>query len=223
MKSTANAPAAAKSIVVWGGGGHGHAVIDVLRAIGGWTIAGIIDNLNPKGSIIMGLPVLGDERALPALRKQGVANVVVAIGDCSARARMLAEVCGLGFQTPAIVHPACIVAPSAQIAPACVLCAGSVVGAQTQIAAGVILNTRASVDHDNQIGACAHVAPGAVVCGFVTVGRETWIGAGAVVRDHLSIGHHVMVGAGAVVLKNVADGQMVYGNPARPQRRPSSP
>lgn len=215
MKSNANMNTTPKSIVVWGGGGHGHVVIDLLRAIGGWDIVGIVDNLHPKETRIMGVPVLGDAEILPALRKQGVEHIVVAIGDCAARARMAAEACALGFLTPAILHPSSIVAPSAKVGPACVLCAGSIVGAQTEIGTGVILNTRSSVDHDNRIGDFAHVAPGAVLCGSATVGRETWIGAGAVVRDHLTIGARAMVGAGAVVLKDVADGTTVVGNPAK--------
>jgi sugar O-acyltransferase (sialic acid O-acetyltransferase NeuD family) len=214
MRFNASANVAPKTIVIWGGGGHGHVVIDLLRALGNWDIAGIIDSRNPKGGLIMGVPVLGDAEALPLLRKQGVENIVVAIGDCGARARMLEQARAIGFQTPALVHPSCLLSPSATIGPACVFCAGSIVGAQTQIGPGVILNTRASVDHDNQMGACSHVAPGAVVCGFVKVGRETWIGAGAVIRDHLSIGDQVMVGAGAIVLKNVPDGKTVIGNPA---------
>jgi UDP-perosamine 4-acetyltransferase len=214
MKSTDNMNAGPKSIVVWGGGGHGHVVIDLLRAIGGWNIAGVVDNLNPPGTLIMGVPVLGDAALLPSLRKQGIDNLVVAIGDCAARTRMLDQAVSMGFQTPTLIHPSCVLSPSAAIGTACVLCAGGIVGPQSQLGAGVILNTRASVDHDNRIGDCTHVAPGAVVCGFVTVGRESWIGAGAVVRDHLSIGSHVMVGAGAVVLKDVPDGQTVVGNPA---------
>ena len=214
MKSNESMNAAPKSIVVWGGGGHGHVVIDLLCAIGDWNIVGVIDNLNPKGSLIMGVPVLGDAEVLPDLRKQGVENLVVAIGDCPARTRMLKQARALGFHTPTLIHPSCILYPSAVVGEACVLCAGTIVGAQAKIGDGVILNTRASVDHDNQIGDCVHVAPGAVVCGFVTVGRESWIGAGAVVRDHLSIGSHVMVGAGAIVLKDVPDGQTVVGNPA---------
>ena len=223
MKSSANASDAPRPIVVWGGGGHGHVVIDLLRASGGWTIAGIIDNLNPKGTRIMGVPVRGDADQLPLLRKEGVAHVAVAIGDCAARARMLEQALALGFQAPALIHPACLVAPSATIGPACVLCAGGLVGPQTTLGTGVILNTRASVDHDNRIGDFAHVAPGAVVCGFVTVGRGTWIGAGAVVRDHLSIGAGVMVGAGSLVLKNVPDGQTVYGNPATARGKSPTP
>lgn len=214
MTSSTGANPAPKSVVVWGGGGHGHVVIDILRAIGGWTIAGLVDNRHPPGARIMNVPVLGDAEVLPALRQQGLENIVVAVGDCAARAQMLRHALALGFQTPTLAHPSSIRYPSAVIGPGCVLCALSIVGAQTTIGAGTILNTRSVVDHDNRIGACVHVAPGAVVCGFVTIGDETWIGAGAVVRDHLAIGDRVMVGAGAVVLKNVADGLTVYGNPA---------
>jgi UDP-perosamine 4-acetyltransferase len=221
MKSNASMNAAPKSIVVWGGGGHGHAVIDILRSIGGWDIAGIIDNLNPIGTRIMGLPVLGDADMLPVFRSQGVDNLVVAIGDGSARAQRLAQARALGFQTPSIIHPACILYPSAHIGSACVLCAGAIVGAQSRIGDGVILNTRSVVDHDCAIGECCHLAPGAVLCGFVSVGRETWVGAGAIVRDHLAVGKNVMIGAGSVVLKSVSDGQTVYGNPARLKVRSS--
>ena len=223
MKSSANASDAPRPIVVWGGGGHGHVVIDLLRIIGSWDVAGILDNRNPPGARIMDVPVLGDADCLPQLRRDGVENVVVAIGDCSARAKMLQRVRDLGFQTPSIIHPSCIIYPSAVIGSACVLCPMSIVGAQTTIGMGTILNTRSVVDHDNQIGHCAHVAPGAVLCGFVAVGSETWIGAGAVVRDHLSIGNRVMVGAGSVVIKNVPDGSTVYGNPAAAKGKASTP
>jgi sugar O-acyltransferase (sialic acid O-acetyltransferase NeuD family) len=214
---------ATKTIVVWGGGGHGHVVLDLLQTVGGWSIAGVIDNLNPKGTRIMGVPVLGDADLLPAVRKQGVDSIVVAIGDCAARARMLEQARALGFQTPTLIHPTSIRSPSAAVGAACVLCAGSIVGPGSALGPGVILNTRASVDHDNRIGDCVHVAPGAVVCGFVTVGRESWIGAGAVVRDHLAIGRQVMVGAGAIVLKDVPDGLTVVGNPAAPLEKAPPP
>lgn len=223
MKSNTTVNSTPKPIVVWGGGGHGHVVIDLLRTLGGWDIRGIVDSLTPVGHRIMDLPVLGDADRLPDLRRNGVEHIVVAIGDCTARANMLQQVQQLGYRTPALVHPSCVLAPSAVIGPACVLCAMSMVGAQTTIGAGSILNTRASVDHDNDIGDCTHVAPGAVVCGFVSIGRETWIGAGAIVRDHLSIGNHAMIGAGAVVLKDVADGQTVYGHPATVRHKEPAP
>ena len=211
--------AKSKPIAIWGGGGHGHVVIDILRTLGGWNPVGFIDNAHPVGARIMDVPVLGDMDVLPALLRQGVQDIVVAIGNCSVRAQMIKQALSLGFQTPSIAHPSCIVYPSASIGPACVICALSIVGAQTCVGAGVILNTRSVVDHDNHIGNCSHVAPGAVLCGFVTVGAETWIGAGSVVRDHISIGNHVMVGAGSVVVKNIPSDQMAYGNPAKLKAR----
>ena len=45
--------------------------------------------------------------------------------------------------------------------------------------------------------------------------RGCSIGAGAVVLPGITIGQDALVGAGAVVTKDVADGQTVYGNPAR--------
>jgi hypothetical protein len=126
---------AGKPIVVCGGCGHGHVVIDLLRTSGEWDIRGIVDNLHPPGSRIMGIPVLGDADRLPALLREGVHHIVVAIGDCTARAGMLKQALDLGFQTPSLVHPSCVLYPSAVIGPACVLCAMSVVGAQSVIGA----------------------------------------------------------------------------------------
>ncbi len=223
MTSSASANPAPKSIVVWGGGGHGHVVVDLLRVLGGWDVVGFLDNLNPPGARIMGVPVLGDADQLPRLRERGVAHVAVAIGDPAARADMLARARALGFDMPTLVHPSCVVSPAATVGSACVLCAGAVVGPQTVLGTGVIVNTRASVDHDVRLGDFAHVAPGATVCGFVSIGRATWIGAGAVVRDHLAIGARVMVGAGAVVLQDVADGLTVFGCPAKPQPKERAP
>ena len=205
MKSSASARRAPKPIVVWGGGGHGHVVVDLLRVRGGWDVVGILDNRNPLGTRIMDVPVLGDADQLPRLRREGLAHVAVAIGDAAARADMLARARALGFDMPTLIHPSCIVSPTAAVGPACVLCAGAVVGPQTVLGTGVILNTRASVDHDVRLGDFAHVAPGATVCGFVDVGPATWIG------------------AGAVVLQDVPDGLTVFGCPAKPQPKERAP
>ncbi len=223
MTSSAGAKPAPKSIVVWGGGGHGHVVVDLLRVLGGWNVVGLLDNRNPPGTRILDVPVLGDADQLPRLRDRGVAHVAVAIGDPAARADMLARARALGFEMPTLVHPSCVVSPAAVLGPACVLCAGALVGPLSVLGTGVILNTRASVDHDVRLGDFAHVAPGATVCGFVAIGRETWIGAGAVVRDHLALGDRVMVGAGAVVLQDVAAGLTVFGCPAKPQPKERTP
>jgi acetyltransferase-like isoleucine patch superfamily enzyme len=78
------------------------------------------------------------------------------------------------------------------------------------------VNTAASVDHDCIIGAGVHVMPGATVAGEVTVADAAAIGSNATVLPRLRIGKGAVVGAGAVVTRDVADGQVVVGCPARP-------
>jgi UDP-2-acetamido-3-amino-2,3-dideoxy-glucuronate N-acetyltransferase len=51
------------------------------------------------------------------------------------------------------------------------------------------------------------------------IGKRATIGSGATILGGLTIGEDALVGAGAVVTKDVAPGQTVAGNPARPMRQ----
>ena len=50
----------------------------------------------------------------------------------------------------------------------------------------------------------------------ITIGRNVWIGGGAILLPGLRVGDDAVIGAGAVVTRDVAPGQTVVGNPARP-------
>ena len=54
-----------------------------------------------------------------------------------------------------------------------------------------------------------------VSTGQVVIGDDVWIGANAVVLPNVSIGCHSVVAAGAVVTKDVPDGCVVAGVPAK--------
>ena len=53
----------------------------------------------------------------------------------------------------------------------------------------------------------------------VTIGRDVWIGGNATILPGVTIGDGALVGAGSVVTRDVAPGETVGGNPARPLRR----
>jgi acetyltransferase-like isoleucine patch superfamily enzyme len=54
-----------------------------------------------------------------------------------------------------------------------------------------------------------------VLGGDVEVGAEAHVGMGAVVLERRRIGRRAVVGAGAVVTRDVRDGMVVVGVPAR--------
>jgi acetyltransferase EpsM len=71
------------------------------------------------------------------------------------------------------------------------------------------------VSHDCAVGNFVMVGVNAVVCGYATVHEGAHIAPGALVRDGVTVGRYSVVGLGAVVIRDVPDGAIVAGNPAR--------
>ena len=50
----------------------------------------------------------------------------------------------------------------------------------------------------------------------ISIGKNAWVSRGVTILPGVSIGDHAIVGANAVVTKDVADGEIVAGIPAKP-------
>jgi len=53
----------------------------------------------------------------------------------------------------------------------------------------------------------------------ITIGDDAWVGDSVIVLDGVTIGRGAVIGAGSVVTRDVADGAIAVGNPAREIRR----
>ena len=49
----------------------------------------------------------------------------------------------------------------------------------------------------------------------MTIKTGTFIGANCIIRENVCIGKNVVVGAGSVVLNNIPDNSLVFGNPSK--------
>jgi sugar O-acyltransferase (sialic acid O-acetyltransferase NeuD family) len=201
-------------LVIAGAGGHGRVVADAAVASGVYTDVQFLDDRHPNVVLQEGWRVTG---VLDDLARLPTANTafVPAFGDASLRLRILAGAVQLGFECPAVIHPAATVSRFAEIGRGSVVFAGAVVNVGARVGDGCILNTGATIDHDCTLADGVHVCPGAHLAGNVSLGRRTWFGIGAVAKQAITIGDDVIVGAGAVVLEDVSNGSTVLGNPAR--------
>ncbi|MFV0299923.1 MAG: maltose acetyltransferase domain-containing protein [Paracoccus sp. (in: a-proteobacteria)] len=62
-------------------------------------------------------------------------------------------------------------------------------------------------------------ASGLEIARAIVIGPDVWIGGGAIIMGGVTIGAGAIIGAGSVVTGDVAEGEIVAGNPARPLNR----
>jgi len=214
MTTAAAARANKPQVLLIGAGGHAKALVDLLRAARWPEPAGALDD-SPDPADVLGVPVLGTTAQLAALRPQGLAAVVVALGDNALRARFGAVARALGYALPTLVHPAATIAASARLGAGCVVLPLAVLGAEAVAGDLVILNTASVAEHDCVLEEAAHLAPGAILSGGVRVGARALVGVGAAVLPGIAIGADAVIGAGAAVTADVPPGARVAGVPAR--------
>jgi sugar O-acyltransferase (sialic acid O-acetyltransferase NeuD family) len=189
-------------IVIVGAGAQGAIVADILERAGTPAI-GFVDDT--PGKDVLGR--IDDLRTIPH------DAIVIAIGDNRLRRGLVEKLAGERLATA--IHPFTSIAASASIGEGSMISAGVIVQPRAVIGRCVILNTKASVDHDSVIGDLGHISLGATIGANVRIGEGTLIAAGATIVSGMTVGSRSIVGAGAVVVRDVPDDVTAFGVPAR--------
>ncbi len=200
------------AVIVYGGGGHGKAVIDLLRAVGGYTLIGVIDDGGQPGDPVLDSSVIGGENALAALKDAGcklALNAVGGIGAMSSRISVFERLRAAGFDFPTLIHPGAVVEPNAELGAGVQVFPHAYVGSEAKLGFGCIVNTGAIVSHDCMLADYVNLAPGAIVAGAVHIGEGTLIGMGVTINLNVRIGTAARVGNGATIKEDVPDGGIV--------------
>ena len=208
-----------KSLILWGARGHAKVLNEFLPRLG-FRIVAVFDNVPVDPPPIAGVPVF---LGMPGFRNWRTENpdsgtqALIAIGGHRGRDRLeiQQELYGAGILPAIAVHPTAFVAADARVGDGSQILANAAVCTEAVIGKCCIINTSASVDHECSLGDGVHIAPGATLTGCVSIGEHTMIGAGAVVLPRIRIGRSVIVGAGSVVTRDIPDGKVAFGNPAR--------
>ena len=210
---------APNAIIVYGGGGHGKALIDLIRAEGSYTLAGIVDDGIPASTMIMGVPVLGGAGIIKQLFERGVclaANAVGGIGNIQTRIKVFERLSQTGFSCPALIHPRAFIEPSATLAEGIQVMPHAYVGSEVEVGYGVIVNTGAIVSHDCRLGEYANLSPGAILAGEVSIGSAVLVGMGVTINLRVRVGDRARIGNGATVKQDVPEGAVVHAGSTWP-------
>ena len=85
----------------------------------------------------------------------------------------------------------------------------------TVIKNGVKIDDHVYLAHNVFVKENSLLMAGVKLNGRVEVGKECWIGTNVLVREGCVIGNYVTVGMGGVVVKNIEEYAVVFGNPAK--------
>jgi sugar O-acyltransferase (sialic acid O-acetyltransferase NeuD family) len=196
-------------LLIFGGGGHAKSIMDMVKLLDKYVIAGILDDdRRLTGKDVLGIPVLGTRVLLPILLDRGVrqaANGVGGILDINVRIKIFEALEEAGFAFPILVHPRATVETSSVIDGGVQVFANSYIGSEVHLQMRCMVNTNAVVSHDCVIGMYTHIAPGALLAGEVRVGARTLVGMGVTTAIGVRIGDNVRIGNGAIILADVPD------------------
>ncbi len=194
-------------ILLYGAGGHGVVVSDILKCQGISDVVFVDDAPEAK---IQGYSVIQASE----IQQYDYSGMIITVGLNRTR-KKIAHSIKLPFLNA--FHPkAAISEINIQIEYGTVIMANVVINPRVQIGAHSIINSGAVVEHDCQLGRFTHLGPNATLCGGVLLGDGCFVGSGAVVLPGISIGAWSTIGAGAVVTKDIPEHCTAVGAPAVP-------
>ncbi|MGM9837764.1 MAG: NeuD/PglB/VioB family sugar acetyltransferase [Paludibacteraceae bacterium] len=206
-----------KTIYVLGIGRNTPVFYDLLTDCG-YTILGLYHFDDSRtGEHDHGFEIMGSFEDLWRMNSLEGMNFVLSQGNNQVRADVFNRILSKGGNLPTIIHPSAHVSQYATLGQGVIVHMNAIVHPDVVIGDDTVLSYNTAVTHSSSIGKHCYMAANAMVGAYVHVDDYAFIGIGAsVVSGKVQrIGLHATVGAGALVVKDVADYDVVAGVPAR--------
>lgn len=205
-----------KSVII-GAGKYGAIYLSYLKESGIDIIGFLDDDPDEWDKMIDGVPVLGPISKLETLKSShDVEAVYCPLGNNRLRVKFLRYAGELGYHTPNYIHPSVTISPNVKIGKGVYILLGSNIMPDTVIEDYVMISMGVNVAHHNILGEGTFLSTGCNFGASINAKPYTYCGIGSTIMTGLhSLGTDSLVGAGAVVIKDVPDGAVVAGVPAK--------
>jgi len=199
-------------LLIIGASGHGKVIADIAIKMGKWQSIAFLDD-DEGIKLSLGMNVIG--KTDDAFKYINEFDIFVAIGNNETREKIQERLELEGASIPILIHPKAVIGEQVKLGSGTVIMAGVVINCCTSIGKGCIINTGATIDHDNILENFVHISPGVNLAGTVSIGKGSWIGIGSTVINNISITGGCKIGAGAVVIRDITEAGIYVGVPAR--------
>lgn len=207
-----------KNIVLFGGGNQVHYTLDIIQKQGLYNVVGIIDSVHDVGTERFGHKIIGRQEDIKSLIEEyGIEAGIITIGDNWIRYYISEQVKNLvkDFEFVNAIHPSVVIGNNVQIGTGVVVMAGVIINPMAKIGNHTFFATGCQIEHDCTIEDYASVSAGSVLGGYVHIKKYSAVTLGVTILDRITIGQNSVIGSGSLVIKNVPDNILAYGNPCK--------
>jgi sugar O-acyltransferase (sialic acid O-acetyltransferase NeuD family) len=208
-------------LFVYCAGGFGREVMDSVRRLNRtrnlWEDVCFIDDNSDVGASTYGADVYTFDAVVDRFDR-GDCEIAIANGEPLFRKALYEKVIGHDMRLATVVDATAVISDTARIGRGVVVSPFTSVSSEAEVGDNVVLNARAIVGHDVTLGDHCVVSSLANIGGASTIGNNSYIGMGSQIKEGTLIGEDVIVGMGSVVYRDIPDGVIALGNPARPMK-----
>jgi sugar O-acyltransferase (sialic acid O-acetyltransferase NeuD family) len=213
---------AKKPLVIYGNGSMASALADFVSRESSEKIAAFtVDRQYINDGIFKGSPLIPFEN-ISQLFPPSDFNMIIAVGYVklnTVRAKKLEEARKLGYEIRNYISPNCLIDREMIVGENSEIHEGAIMRGNINLGSDVIIGAGAAIGHDALIGSHSFIAAGVITGGNISIGDYCVIGLGAILRDGISIVTGTFIGAGSVVVSDITEPGLYYGNPAKKQEK----
>lgn len=186
-----------EKVVLIGGGGHCHSVIDVIEMEQKYDIIGIIDQEANIGKKVLDYEIIGCDSDLDKIFLT-CSSAVITIGHIKSnqlRKKLYRKLKEIGFSLPVVISPLAYVSKYSKIEEGTVVMHQALINANAKIGKNCIINTKALIEHDVVVEDNCHISTASVLNGGCHVKEDTFYGSNAVSKQMTVVEGFVKAGS----------------------------